>query len=228
MKVFIPNEELDLKIKKLIRSFRKQMDGEVSDQMKLRGIDYRLNFGINLVYLREKAKTLPQDIDFADRLWHRGIRETMILATLTAPRMEMPKEMAVEWASMVDNCELVEQTALNLFCKLPYAEELVLEWIKSDAPYMRALGYYTSGWMFRFNDVSSGLKQAALEAAGKETGEDDVFCLYRGMTHFMRQMLRVEPEDKKECEMLVGLYERKRNKNLSWVAAELKNELEFM
>ena len=228
MKVFLPNEDIDSRIRKLIRSFRKQMDGEVSEQMDKRGVHYRLNFGVSLVALREKAKTLPSDIEFADRLWHRGIRETMILATLSAPKDMMTAEMAREWAAMIDNCELVEQASLNLFSKMSEASMLAEELIADTNVYRRALAYYTVGWMFRFGNVPEELKAKVFSAAMKETGEDEVFCLYRGITHFMRQMLRVDEGAKVLCEKMVSNFEGKRNKNLSWVATELRDELEFM
>ena len=228
MKVFLPNDEIDEQVKKLIRSFRKQMDGDVSEQMEKRGVSYRLNFGINLVSLRERAKTLPQNIEFADRLWHRQIRETMILATLSAPKEQMTAEMATEWSELIDNCELVEQAALNLFSKIESASTLVEKWIISENPYLRSLAYYTLGWMFRFNDVSEELKNIAIKKASEETGEDNVFCLYRGITHFMKQMMRINPETKKECKDLIKVYETKQNKNLSWVTSELNNEIEFL
>jgi 3-methyladenine DNA glycosylase AlkD len=228
MKVFLPNDKLDEQIKKLVRSFRKQMDGEISEQMEKRGVSYRLNFGISLVALREKAKTLPADIEFADRLWHRGIRETMILATLSAPKDAMTKEMAEEWALMIDNCELVEQASLNLFSKMPDVSWLVKRFNGDSNVYLRALAYYTLGWMFRFADVPEELRQEGINAALKESGEDDVFCLYRGISHLMRQMLRTDENAKKDCENMISEFERTQNRNLLWVASELKNELEFL
>ena len=228
MKVFLPNDTLDGQIRKLVRSFRKQMDGEISEQMEKRGVSYRLNFGISLVALREKAKILPADIEFADRLWHRGIRETMILATLSAPKDAMTKDMAEEWAKMIDNCELVEQASLNLFSKMPDASWLVKRFTGESNVYQRALAYYTLGWMFRFADVSEELKQEGIKAALKESGKDDVFCLYRGMAHLMRQMLRTDEKAKKECEKMISEFEGTQNRNLLWVASELKNEIDFL
>ncbi len=228
MKVFLPNNEIDGQVKKLIRSFRKNMDGEVSEQMEKRGVNYKLNFGVSLVTLREKAKTLPENIEFADRLWHRQIRETMILATLTAPKDQMTGEMAIEWSELIDNCELVEQSALNLFSKIPSAPDLVEKWITDQNPYLRSLAYYTLGWMFRFSEVTDELKNIVIKKASEENGDDSVFCLYRGITHFARQMMRIDPSTKKECNDLINTYKAKQNKNLSWVMTELNNEIEFL
>ncbi|NPA37817.1 MAG: hypothetical protein GXO47_13315 [Chlorobi bacterium] len=227
MKVFVPNEELDSKIQKLIRSFRKQMDGEVSDQMNKRGVKYRLNFGISLINLREKAKTLPHNLEFADRLWHRTIRETMILATLAVPVDDIPKEMAFEWMEMVDNCELVEQTALNLFSKVQYASDLIDAMLAGNA-YKRALAYYTAGWLIRNGNGDHEVQEQVFAAALKENGQDEVFCLYRGITHFVRQMLRIDRNTVEKCRQLIEKYEQLENKNLRWVTMELNDELEYL
>ncbi len=227
MKLFLPNIEVDEQITKLIRSFRKQMNGETADQMEERGIHYNLNFGIELVYLREKAKSLPNDMELANRLWHRQIRETMILASLIVPKEAMSFEKSLEWSKLIDNCELVEQAALNVFSKIDTAEKLVEEWFKSDSIYMNTLAFYTLGWMFRFQKVSDDLIETGLGYAQKQEGED-VFCLYRGIAHFVRQMLRVKPETKHECKSLISIYEQSKNKNLKWLASEIKGEINFL
>ncbi len=227
MKVFLPNSEVDERITKLIRSFRKQMNGETSEQMEKRGIHYNLNYGIGLVALREKAKSLPNDAELADRLWHRSIRETMILASLIIPKEEMTYERGVEWSTLIDNCELVEQTALNIFGKTPSAEKLVEEWFGSESVYLRALAFYTLGWMFRFGEVSEELLRKGLDSANLQPGAN-VFCLYRGVSHFIRQMLRKNHEMKRECELLIKIYVQSNDKNLNWLASEIKEEIEFL
>jgi hypothetical protein len=227
MKVFLPNSEVDDRVTKLIRSFRKQMNGETAEQMEKRGIYYKLNYGIGLVTLREKAKSLPGDSELADRLWHRSIRETMILASLIIPKEEMTYERGVEWSTLINNCELVEQAALNIFGKTTSAERLVEEWFGDESLYLRALAFYTLGWMFRFGEVSDALLRKGLDSANIQPGAD-VFCLYRGVSHFIRQMLRINPEVKNECKSLVELYEQSDDKNLNWLASEIKEEIEFL
>ncbi len=227
MKVFVPNNEIDQRISKLIRSFRKQMNGEAAGQMENRGIRYKLNFGVGLVALREKAKGLPVDSELADRLWHRKIRETMILATLITPKEDMNLEKGLEWSGLIDNCELVEQAALNIFSKVASAESLAEEWFKSDDVYLNALAFYTLGWRFRFGEVSDAMLNKGMSYANLQSGADS-FCLYRGVAHFIRQMLRVKPEVKVQCNSLIKVYGQSKDKNLNWLASEIKEEIEFL
>ena len=227
MKIFTPNSETDSRITRLIRSFRKQMNGETADQMEKRGIHYRLNFGIGLVHLREKAKSLPPDMELAERLWYREIRETMILATLIAPKEQMTFEKGIEWAGLVNNCELVEQASLNIFSKTKAAGRLAENWLENEHTYLNALGFYTLGWMFRFQETDNELLKSGLKFANS-ANEDGPFCFYRGIAHFIRQMLRVKPETKELCEQLVAGYEKRKSPNFSWLASEIKDEIEFL
>ena len=227
MKVFLPNSEVDDRISKLIRSFRKQMNGETAGQMEKRGIRYKLNFGVGLVALREKAKSLPNDPELADRLWYRGIRETMILATLIIPKEDMDFERGLEWSTLIDNCELVEQAALNMFSKVASAERLVEEWFSSESVYLNALAFYTLGWLFRFGEVSETLLRKGLDSANIQPGVG-VFCLYRGVSHFVRQMLRVKPQVKDQCNSLIKIYGKSKDKNLNWLASEINEEIGFL
>ena len=227
MKVFLPNREIDERITKLIRSFRKQMNGETAGQMEKRGVHYNLNYGIGLVALREKAKSLPNDTELADRPWHRRIRETMILASLIIPKEDMTYERGVEWSSLIDNCELVEQAALNIFSKTSSAESLVEKWLNSENTHLRALGFYTLGWIFRFGEVSGTLIKQGVSSAQIPAGEN-IFCFYRGIAHFVRQMLRVKPEVKSKCESLIEIYRQSKDKNLNWLATEIEEEIDFL
>jgi hypothetical protein len=81
--------------------------------------------------------------------------------------------------------------------------------------------------MFRFGEVSEALLRKGLDSANIQPGAD-VFCLYRGVSHFIRQMLRINPEVKNECKSLVELYEQSDDKNLNWLASEIKEEIEFL
>jgi hypothetical protein len=48
------------------------------------------------------------------------------------------------------------------------------------------------------------------------------------MAHLMRQMLRTDEKAKKECEKMISEFEGTQNRNLLWVASELKNEIDFL
>ena len=58
-------EEIESKIKELKRGFRLVMNGPASQSMREKGLDYRLNWGVPFIQLKQMAADLPHDYDFA-------------------------------------------------------------------------------------------------------------------------------------------------------------------
>ena len=86
MKFFTYNETIDEQLKMILRRVRKLMNGEVAAQLQSAGLKYKKLFGVSLVHLRQLSQEYQPDNELAERLWHREIRETMILATMIADR----------------------------------------------------------------------------------------------------------------------------------------------
>ena len=90
MKFFAFDAALDEQLKLVQRRIRKLMNGEIAAQLRAAGMDYAKLYGVSLVHLRQFSQELKPGKDLADRLWHRNIRETMILATMVAPKEDFP------------------------------------------------------------------------------------------------------------------------------------------
>ncbi|MFT3753167.1 MAG: DNA alkylation repair protein [Paludibacter sp.] len=141
MKFYITNPELDKQIAEIRRTIRLSMNGIVSDQMKNNGIIYKQNYGVSIPRIKEIAKKYVPNHDLAQRLWLLQIRETMIMATLLEPIDKFTPELAQKWADSFNHIEIVEQTCMNLFSKLPFATNLAADWIKSDNKWLQITGY---------------------------------------------------------------------------------------
>ena len=59
--------------------FRLFMNGVVSQSMREKGLDYKLNFGIELPRLKEIASRYEKNHEVAQALWKENIRECKIL-----------------------------------------------------------------------------------------------------------------------------------------------------
>ena len=108
-------EEVQQKIKELKRSFRLVMNGPASQSMREKGLDYRLNWGVPVIQLKQMAKELGKDYDLAIALWKEDIRECKILATLVMPAEQMPQEVAEIWMEQTHTQEMAEMQALNVY-----------------------------------------------------------------------------------------------------------------
>ena len=135
------NMEVNEQIKAIKKQFRLFMNGVVSQSMREKGLDYKLNFGIELPRLKEIAGTFEKNHDVAQALWKENIRECKIMAGLLQPVETFYPEIADIWIEDMHYPEIAELTCMNLFQYLPYASEKVFEWIAADEEYFQFCGY---------------------------------------------------------------------------------------
>lgn len=140
----IAMEEIDEWVKKIRSDLRLTMNGVISTSMREKGMDYRMNFGVDIPKLREMAARYPASAELAETLWRTETRELKILGTMLFPSADFSKSRAGQWASEIPNQEIREQVCMNLFQGLGFANELVREWCASGDENLRATGF----WLF--------------------------------------------------------------------------------
>ena len=123
------NDEI---IKSIKNDFRLGMNGIISTSMRNRGMDYKIIFGLSLPQLRTLAEKYSPNQEVAIRLWNENIRESKLLATMIFPYSEMSMEIAKEWIEDIKYSEVADIASMYLFSKLPYAEQLCLEYVNSE------------------------------------------------------------------------------------------------
>lgn len=128
-------------IKEIKKQFRLFMNGIVSQSMREKGLDYKLNFGIELPRLKEIAAKFDKNHDVAQALWKENIRECKILAGLLQPVDTFYPEIADIWVEDMHYPEIAELTCMNLFQHLPYASEKVFQWMAEEGEYYQFCGY---------------------------------------------------------------------------------------
>ena len=113
-------------IKDIKGQFRLFMNGVASQSMREKGLDYKLNFGIELPRLKEIAARYEKNHDVAQALWKENIRECKILAGMLQPVETFYPEIADIWVEDMRYPEIAELTCMTLFQELPYASEKAL------------------------------------------------------------------------------------------------------
>ena len=141
-------DEIDSKIKELKRGFRLVMNGMASQSMHEKGVEYRLNWGVPFIQLKQMAADLPHDYDLAIALWKEDIRECKILATLLMPHDKMPEEVAEIWMEQTRSQEIAEMQAFNLYQYVSYAPRLAYRWMALDNTIMEICAYDILGRLF--------------------------------------------------------------------------------
>lgn len=142
------NNDINELVKSIKRSFRLRMNGVTSQSIREKCTNYKLNWGISNLELKEMAKDYGKNQQLALQLWNEDIRECKILATLIMPSNEMTPAIAGEWIGQIETQDLAEFTAYNLFQYLKDAQSLSFKWIASESIIPQLIGYQTLSRLF--------------------------------------------------------------------------------
>ena len=128
-------------LKEIKSKFRLYMNGPVSQSMREKGMDYKINFGIEYPRIKEIAAGYEPNHELAQALWKENIRECKIMAGLLQPAETFYPEIAEIWIEDMRYPEQAEYTVMNLFQRLPYASEIVFPWIADEREYFQLCGF---------------------------------------------------------------------------------------
>lgn len=129
-------------IRNIRTDLRLAMNGVVSSSMRDKGMDYKMNFGVDIPRIKGIAEKYEKSAALAKELWKLDVRELKILSTMLYPVDEFTEENANEWAKEIPNQEIRENLCRNLLQELPYADELVQKWSVDADQNMRLTGFW--------------------------------------------------------------------------------------
>ena len=82
--------ETSEQVKQIKRSFRLFMNGVTAASMRSKGLNYKINWGVQLPDLKRMAAQYGHNAELASALWaESGVRECRLLATLIMPADKM-------------------------------------------------------------------------------------------------------------------------------------------
>ena len=128
--------------KKIKQSLRLAMNGIVSAHQRRQGLNYRINFGVEIPRLKDIAREYEKSEELATALWQENIRESKLLAIFLLPQ-ENHAELAPKWIAEAPFTEIADHLAMNILCKLPNAAEKALQWCANPTGLHRYCGYLT-------------------------------------------------------------------------------------
>jgi hypothetical protein len=172
MKLFPYNESVELQLHEIKKALHVRMNGEVADNLKAKGYDYKLNYGTLLSEIKELSKRFVPNQLLAERLWNLRIRETMMLATYLYPIDKFSSKTADEWAENILQKEIAEILCLNLLSKLDNAELKVFEWIKSASQNKQLLAFLLLARVYKKIEDEKLFEYIQISIQTFETSED--------------------------------------------------------
>ena len=193
-------------IREIKKQFRLFMNGIVSQSMREKGLDYKLNFGIELPRLKEIAAKFEKNHDVAQALWKENIRECKILAGMLQPVDTFYPEIADIWIEDMHYPEIAELTCMNLFQHLPYASEKVFQWMADEGEYFQFCGFMLMArLLMRGNEMNERAENEFLDQAmAALQGETGMVCR-AASTALKKYALQSEANAKNLLKMLQPL-----------------------
>lgn len=214
-------------LKEIKSKFRLYMNGMISQSMRDKGMDYKLNFGIEYPRIKEIAAEYEPNHDLAQALWKENIRECKIMAGLLQPVDSFYQDIAEIWIEDIHYPELAEYTVMNLFQHLPYASEVIFPWMADEREYFQVCGFLLTARL-----IMQGLQlddRAEAEFFDQAfTGlESDSLQVRKAAATALRKYGTRSKNNWKKISRLLGLLCKSDKPDVCALADEIKNEIEY-
>lgn len=130
------------KTREIKKELRLAMNGVVSSLQRNQGLNYKINFGVEIPRLKNIAAGHEKDERLALRLWQDDIRECKMLAIFLMPE-EGYAAVAEKWIAETPFTEIADHLAMTLLNRLPDAAERATAWIQNGEGMYRYCGFMT-------------------------------------------------------------------------------------
>ena len=214
-------------IKDIKSKFRLFMNGMVSQSMREKGMEYKLNFGIEYPRIKEIAAGYEPDHELAQALWKENIRECKILAGLLQPADTFYQEIADIWIEGMDYPELAEYTVINLFQRLPYASEVVFRWMADEREMFQLCGFLLMARLLMKGEKLNERAEAEFLDQACTAVEGDCGPVQKAASVALRKYAHQSRDNKRTVSKQLGIWAKSEKPAVRALAEEIKADLEF-
>lgn len=203
------------------------MNGMVSQSMREKGMEYKLNFGIEYPRIKEIAAGYEPDHELAQALWKENIRECKILAGLLQLADTFYQEIADIWIEGMDYPELAEYTVMNLFQRLPYASEVVFRWMADEREMFQLCGFLLMARLLMKGEKLNERAEAEFLDQACTAVEGDCGPVQKAASVALRKYAHQSRDNKRTVSKQLGIWAKSEKPAVRALAEEIKADLEF-
>lgn len=203
------------------------MNGMVSQSMREKGMEYKLNFGIEYPRIKEIAAGYEPDHELAQALWKENIRECKILAGLLQPADTFYQEIADIWIEGMDYPELAEYTVMNLFQRLPYASEVVFRWMADEREMFQLCGFLLMARLLMKGEKLNERAEAEFLDQACTAVEGDCGPVQKAASVALRKYAHQSRDNKRTVSKQLGIWAKSEKPAVRSLAEDIKADLEF-
>ncbi len=203
------------------------MNGMVSQSMREKGMEYKLNFGIEYPRIKEIAAGYEPDHELAQALWKENIRECKILAGLLQPADTFYQEIADIWIEGMDYPELAEYTVMNLFQRLPYASEVVFRWMADEREMFQLCGFLLMARLLMKGEKLNERAEAEFLDQACTAVEGDCGPVQKAASVALRKYAHQSRDNKRTVSKQLGIWAKSEKPAVRALAEDIKADLGF-
>ncbi len=150
----------------------------ISDRTRLEGMSrYGIKvddaLGVSMPEMRALARGIGRDHHLAMDLWHSGIHEARIMASLLADPKLLTEEQMEEMVGGLDSWDICDQCCSNLFSRSPMAVRKALEWSGREEEFQKRAGFATMAALaVHGKNLEDEEFKLLLEAVVEESSDD--------------------------------------------------------
>ena len=122
------------KLTLLKQKLRRHVNGVAAESMSRQGLNYKENWGVSVMTLRDVARQFAPDHEFACYLYGLPQRELRLAACMIADPKQVTDDQLDFWGEGVDNVEVAENLAFYMLSETQLVEPLAERWLIPTAP----------------------------------------------------------------------------------------------
>lgn len=190
------------------------------------GINPEKTYGVSIPNLRKLAKEIGKDHLLAQELWHSGIHEAKILASMIDdPKMVSEKQLE-EWVKGFDSWDVCDQVCMNLFEKVPLAVKKINSWSKRKEEFVKRAAYALIACLDWHDKQAPNQFFIKFFPIIKSGATDERNFVKKAVNWALRNMGKRNLNLNKEAIQLAKEIQKMESKSARWIAADAIRELE--
>lgn len=220
--------ELQELLKDIKTQFRLAMNGVVAQSMREKGLNYKMNFGVELPRLKEIASLYEKNHDLAQALWKENIREAKILAGMLQPIDSFYPEIADIWVEDMQYPEIAEITCMTLFQHLPYAPAKAFEWIADEREFFQMCGFLLAARLLAKGLVLNERAEAEFLDQAQSTVLSELPYPRKAAILALKKFGTQSKENAKKVNKLIVEFKRSGKEELKALYEDIHFEIEYL
>ncbi len=181
--------------------------------------------GIAIPELRRLAKEHGKDHAMALSLWHSGIPEARILASMIEDPQEVSVYQVEEWVSGFNSWDVCDQVCMNLLEKVPSAVARIPAWAAREEEFVRRTAFSLMACLAWHDKKASNDSFIAYFPLIKQAAVDERNFVKKAVNWALRNIGKRNPALNQAAISLAEDLQRMDSKSARWIAADALREL---